>query len=299
MMRRALAAGTVALALATSAPAVQADAAPTAPVQCAIKDRSLVCGRSVETPGYSGSGASAQPPERPDRAGSGQPTAIWTTEPFYVQSRLAEVNFQGFDACLTPSGARGVRTRYTLLAPSGAVLETFVRCDGDEEEGSADPSQATPVESPVVPPAPPTREELIEAAPIPDPVINRNPSTRGLTGLASWFWASIGTTVDASVTLRGWTVTGTLGAGTLTWDTGDGGRYQTTTPGTADAPAVEHVYERKGTWPVSVNVAWSGSYTVSGYGTSYTVGGLTTEGTTSLDYEVVEVRSVLDDQGGA
>lgn len=297
MMRRALAAGAVALVLASGAPAVRANAAPAAPVQCAIKDRSLVCGRSVETPGSSSDAASAskQGGAAVEHSAGRQPTAIWTSEPFNPRNQIGDANFVGYDTCTTAGGASGMRRRYTLLSPAGAVLDSFVRCDGDPQLVAA---AATPA-APAVPPAPPTREELIEAAPIPDPVINRNPSTRGLTGLASWFWASIGTTVDASVTLRGWTVTGTLGAGTLTWDTGDGGRYQTATPGTAEAPAVEHVYERKGTWPVSVNVDWSGSYTVSGYGTSYTVGGLTTAGTSSLDYEVVEVRSVLDDQGGA
>lgn len=296
-MRRIIAAGAVALVLATSAPAIRADAAPAAPVQCAIKDRSLVCGRSVETPGSPSDAAPAGKQWGPpvEYTAGKHPTAIWTSEPFNARMQLGDGNFVGYDTCTTAGGASGMRRRYTLLSPAGAVLDSFVRCDGDPQLPAA---TATPAAS-AIPPAPPTREELIEAAPIPDPVINRNPSMRGLTGLASWFWASIGTKVDASVTLRGWTVTGTLGAGTLTWDTGDGGRYQTTTPGTADTPAVEHVYERKGTWPVSVNVAWSGSYTVSGYGTSYTVGGLTTAGTSSLAYEVVEVRSVLDDEGGA
>jgi hypothetical protein len=249
-------------------------AAPAEPTQCAVIDRSLICGYAVDRP-------RAQPVAR---QASGEPTAVWTRE--WV-NRRPEGDANVLDRCTTADGRPGTRYRDTLLSATGEVLNSVITCVGDGEPA---PTAAVP------PPAPPTREELIASAPIPRPVIGRNPTGRGLTGLESWFWASGGTTVEASVTLRGWTVTGTLGAGTLTWDTGDGGRYQTAEPGTAQAPAVAHMYERKGTWPVTVDVSWSGSYTISGFGTSFTVDGLTTTGTASVDYEVIEVRSVLDEQ---
>jgi hypothetical protein len=138
---------------------------------------------------------------------------------------------------------------------------------------------------------------LVAATPIPEPEINANPASRGLTGLDSWFWAANPGAVSASVSLRGWTVSGNLSIGSWVWETGDGGHYETDGPGSAKDPAVRHMYETKGVWPLSLEVSWSGSYTVSGYGVSFAVDGLSVEGSDSLDYQVIEVRGVIDDDG--
>jgi hypothetical protein len=42
-------------------------------------------------------------------------------------------------------------------------------------------------------------------------------------------------------------------------------------------------------------VSWSGSYTVSGYGVSFAVDGLSVAGSDTLEYQVIEVRGVIDD----
>jgi hypothetical protein len=79
------------------------------------------------------------------------------------------------------------------------------------------------------------------------------------------------------------------------YETGDGGHYETARPGTPEDPAVRHMYETKGVWPLSLEVSWSGSYTVSGYGVSFAVDGLSVAGSDTLEYQVIEVRGVIDD----
>lgn len=283
--RGATAAITLVAAIGASA-TIAATAARAAPVQCAVVNLRLTCSARAETPGGPAPApTNGRPAARP--ASGSEPTAIWTRESLNLRRDSGDADIP--DTCTTADGQPGTRYRDTLLSPSGAVLTTVVNCVGEPQPGTP---AAPPAPAP--PPPPPSREELITSTPIPEPVIQRNPSGRGLTGLGSRFWATVDTQVEASVTLRGWTVTGTLGAGALSWDTGDGGHYQTTSPGTAERPAVEHVYEDDGRWPVTVNMSWSGSYTISGYGTSYTVEGLTAAGTASADYEVIEVRGVLD-----
>jgi hypothetical protein len=179
--------------------------------------------------------------------------------------------------------------RHTLRSTAtGEVLRIAFGC-----VAAGDPAVAPAAPPP--PPPPPTFDELVAATPIPQPEISTNPASRGLTGLESWFWAANPGTVTASVTLRGWTVSGNLSIGSWVWETGDGGHYETDGPGTPEDPAVRHMYETKGVWPLSLEVSWSGSYTVSGYGASFTVDGLSVAGSDTLDYQVIEVRGVIDD----
>jgi hypothetical protein len=190
-------------------------------------------------------------------------------------------------ACTTADGQVGYPYSFQLVD----VATNEVLAVQDEVcAGAAGDAPAPPP-----PPAPPTMEQVLNAIDVPEPDIGRNPAGRGLTGLASWFWVEGATdTIAVEVTLDGWTVTGTLTADEWRWTLGDAG-YTTTGPGSEADPAVEHVFQRKGDVTVTVDIAWSGSYTVSGYGTSFTVPGLTTSSSSSLDYEVVEARAVVDE----
>lgn len=279
----------VVLVLAVGWTLVTVAPAGAAPVDkiCQIVERRLVCTTDAGDAGRSG--ATGPSTGAPSAVPAGSPTAVWTSELLYLPAGPPD-GATAAGPCTAPNGQPGMAYRHTLRSlETGEVLRITFGCVAPGEAGG-------PPAAPPSPPQPPTFEEIVAATPIPAPEIAANPSGRGLTGIDSWFWAADPGTVDASATLRGWTVSGSLSIGGWVWDTGDGGRYETDGPGTADAPAVEHTYEAKGTWPVSLEVRWSGSYTVSGYGTSFTVGGLSVEGSDSLDYEVIEVRGVVDDR---
>jgi hypothetical protein len=230
-------------------------------------------------------------PAGPTTPGSDVNSHEATPATYWSVTLLAEPSGAG-DAngpCTDANGEPGRTYLYILRdAATGVVMDRFTRCVA---LGAPEP----PVEE--APPAPPTQEELLDAAPIPQPAITMSPAGRGLTGLESWFWTSTPATVEASATVRGWTVTGSLTATAWVWHTGDGATYTSNAPGTAEQPAARHVYETKATQALELDVTWTGSYAVSGFGTTFTVGDLTTTGTATADYPVVEVRGVLDEPG--
>ena len=265
-------------------------AAHAAPIDkiCRIVQDRLVCTTDYldpgGTPAQGGNDGSARP------VATGSPTAVWTSNVLQLPLNTPEGAASGPIQCTTDGGAPGVYYVQTLRSiATGELLQSTIGCVGQ----GADP--ATTPTAPPPPPPPPTVEELVAATPIPKPEINANPSRRGLTGLESWFWAADPGTVTASVSLRGWTVSGRLSIGSWVWETGDGGHYETDGPGGPENPAVLHMYETKGMWTLSVEVSWSGSYTVSGYGASFTVDGLSVSGSDTMDYPVIEVRGVIDD----
>ena len=256
-----------------------AEAAPGDKVCWVVEGPALVCetddGGGTATPPTEGSG---------DGGNSSRPTAYWTITLVPEGAGNGDATGPCIDAT---NGQPGRTWLYTLRdAATGAILQTRTDCVANRDPESTLGAAATP---------PPTSAELLGAAPIPEPAILANPGGRGLTGLESRFWAADPGPVSVSVTIRGWNVTGTLTAQQWTWTTGDGSRYESSSAGSADQPAAKHTYETKDTWPITLEVSWSGSYTVSGFGTSYTVTGLATEGTSTLDYEVIEVRGVVDE----
>jgi hypothetical protein len=151
-----------------------------------------------------------------------------------------------------------------------------------------------------VPPPPPTPEEAWRAVPSPEPAISINPVELGATGIETWLWGATAESVSVSVTVRGYTVTGT--ATPTQWRWNMGGTAGTSNPapelragrpGSAADPAVRYTYETKGTYRLTHEVVWSGSFTVSGWG----LAGLTLDAgviivTSSRDYPVAEIRSV-------
>lgn len=254
-----------------------AGAAPEDGGGCAVVGWDLACGVEIDRP------PSPQDPGAGHGEGGGQgpdsPTAQW------VVTRLNETSTEGICMEEPRDQSRPMLAR-SLVSPTGEILQTSYSC-GEE-----------PGPEPAAPPAPPTQEELVASVPIPRLEIRRNPSARGLTGLESWFWAADPGAAETSVALDGWQVTGSLSPSRWVWEMGDGGRYETAGPGSAEDPAVVHTYESKGTWELSLRVEWSGTYTVSGYGTTYTVADLSTEDTADVAYQVIEVRGVLDEPSG-
>ena len=280
-MRRAHTWGVVAVALGLLAATPVAAQARPGKADCDLRPWLQECEIEVIDPGA----PPVEPEESPGPALSGRQAP----SPTFWRARSILSSPEGI--CRTADGGAGTPYVHELIdRATGAVLETRpgIVCVPVDQDPAAPAAPAAP--------APPTEQEILEVTPIEPVVIRVNPAGRGLTGLASWFWLDDPGVVQTSVDLDGWHVEGTARVDRWVWRVGDA-TYTTTRPGTEAEPAVEHTFERLGTVEVSVERAWTGSYTVSGYGTSYTVDGLATDDASSVDYEVVEVRGVLDEDG--
>ncbi len=158
-----------------------------------------------------------------------------------------------------------------------------------------DITSPTPPPPPVLP-QPPTIGEIWNAAALPAPQIGISPTTEGVTGLETWMWAADPrTTVAVSVTLNGFTVTGTAQLTGYHFDFGEGAPASSTTGGSADRPAVRHTYETKGQYTIRVATMWRGQFVMTGPGitTPLPVDLRTAQLTNTRAYRVVEIRSVL------
>ena len=149
---------------------------------------------------------------------------------------------------------------------------------------------------PPVLPQPPTIGEIWNAAALPAPQIGISPTTEGVTGLETWMWAADPrTSVAVSVTLNGFTVTGTAQLVGYHFDFGEGAAASSTTGGNAEQPAVRHTYETKGQYTIRVATMWRGQFVMTGPGitTPLPVDLRTAQLTNTRAYPVVEIRSVL------
>lgn len=150
---------------------------------------------------------------------------------------------------------------------------------------------------------PPTRGEIesaLESAPWPESRTGVDPTVEGLTGLETWLWSQ---TVDAqpiSVTVGNATVIGTAAPSQYRWAMGDGATATSSTPGSQQSPATRYVYETKGVYTIVLEIAWQADVeiiTMLPDGTELRfrqdppLAPVTVAG--SLDYRVVEVRSIL------
>lgn len=192
-------------------------------------------------------------------------------------------NGPGTGQSLGPPGAAGFPDLWELVGPSQAVVATRDVCPG-----TAAPAVAAP-------PPPPTPAEVWAATPLPGPHFHFNPSTLGLTQLPTWFWLTgVGGGVDASVAIRGYTVTTTAHPAAYYWTFGDGGSSIGAAPGSEEAPSAVHNYVTKGSYQVAVTVGWVGQFTFAGNGVPpETVQLGTVDGPTSVaSYGVQEIRSV-------
>jgi hypothetical protein len=189
---------------------------------------------------------------------------------------------------LGPPGTAGIPDLYELVGPNGQVLATKDVCPQ-----TATPAAAPPPPPP--PPPPPSPAEVLNAIPFPTPTFGFDPSTLGVTQLATWFWlGGVGGEITLTVTIRGYTVVTTADPVDYYWYFGDGGSEMGTSAGSVAAPSVTHTYTTKGDYTVHVIVGWSGEYTFAGYGVGpETVPLGTVDGPAAqAAYGVQEIRSV-------
>lgn len=149
------------------------------------------------------------------------------------------------------------------------------------------------VRSQALPPVPPPPSAVWDQVPLPAPEVRVNPGGGGLTGLETYFWYDQPATASLTLNLDGFAVTLDARAVRFRWRTGDGAEFTSTTAGTAAEPAARHVYEGKGSYTVSVDVVWSGTYTFAGPGfapITVPLGERTFSGQAA--YQVAEIRGV-------
>jgi hypothetical protein len=145
-------------------------------------------------------------------------------------------------------------------------------------------------------PDPPTIGEIWDAVALSPPQIGVSPGDEGVTGLETRLWAANPRTdVGVSVTLDGFTVTGTAHLVGYRFDFGDGDATTTSTAGSAAVPAARHVYETKGAYALRIAALWRGQFEMTGPGiaTPVPVDLRTAQLTTTRNYRVAEIRSVL------
>ena len=155
-----------------------------------------------------------------------------------------------------------------------------------------DPS-AAPGSPPVVA-MPPTIGEIWAHAALPTPTLGLSPIAAGVTGLPTWVWGASPLTVAIDATINGYTVTGTATLVSWRFDTGDGAMLDATAGGDADHPAVQHVYERDGSYALSITTTWDATVTISGpdfANHSTPIGHALVRAT--HDYPVEQVRAIL------
>lgn len=101
------------------------------------------------------------------------------------------------------------------------------------------------------------------------PELTLVPSTRGVTGLRSYFWLSeVPATVSATASAGGMSVTAEAYPVTYTWSFGDGATVTTYGPGrpwSKNHPgSIGHMYETKGRYEISVEVLYEARFSVNG-----------------------------------
>jgi PKD domain-containing protein len=171
----------------------------------------------------------------------------WAPSRFYWRS----VELNGSQWCTGPDG-RQLFLRLIDRATNQVIDERF-RCPDPTVRGSED-----------LPPVPPPPTAVWEQVPLPMPEVKVNPGVAGLTGLETYFWYDQPTTANLQLNLDGFTVTVDARVIRLRWRTGDGTELTSTVPGTPSRPAAQHVYEAKGSYTVTLDVTWSGTYSFAG-----------------------------------
>jgi PKD domain len=196
-------------------------------------------------------------------------------------------NDWGYVTCPNPTGPN-MPDALQEYGPNGKPIGTpVVVCPGQ------------PVPKPgVPPPPPPTPGQVWAQTPLPAPAFSINPSTVGITQLASWFWATVTPgSIIVPATINGYSVTTRATAVAFQWYFGDGSTAISTVSGSESSPSVTHTYHHKGTYTVSLSIDYSGTYSYSGPdGTGTENLGNYLQPGTSTPYVVQEVRSVLTPQ---
>jgi hypothetical protein len=244
-----------------------------------VKGQTIVVGTQVNVPG-------SDTPIDVDGDGHTQPPLIWTTiapEPSGPGdiSQLCILN-----PGQTPSEFGATFRQIAVDPQTGRVVIDRLLCI-PLVDGHAPP--------PPPPPVLPTLEEVWKSAQLPTPVIGISPAKRGITGLDTHIWTETGNTVTISVSLDGYSVTGTATVVGYAVQVDDDAATKTDKAGRPDDPIAHHLFETKGDHKVSVGVIWHGVATFDGPDLEHpiTVGIGDATITATLTYPVKEVRSVL------
>lgn len=271
MMRRGLAcAGFAFVAAIVGAPAANGDAAGSG----TIGPGGLTVGLQVQLPG--------QAPVDPSDPSAPSPFRTIATPASDPTSPLA-----GLCSPPPPAFWGWIWTVTTIDNATGAVVASVVVC-----VALPDPS-AGPGPAPVVA-DPPTIGEIWARVALPAPTLGLSPVSAGVTGLATWIWGTSPSSVAVDATINGYTVTGVATLVGWQFDPGDGDIVDALASGDADQPALQHVYERTGRYPLSVTTIWAATVTMTGPGFANRP---TPIGQARLrathDYPVEQVRAVL------
>jgi hypothetical protein len=237
------------------------------------------CGGATSVQGLEVRCSSATPGSAPAPPGDATPSGLaggWTVDRHLFPAPIGQVN-----ACNMADGSPGLTWEEIVRDATGAIVTQSYYCV--PVDAAAGPAAA---------PQPPTLDEIISLVPWPTPTTGTDPRIEGVTGLETRFWYSGQRSVSVSATLNGWSVTGGATAVGFRWRTGDV-TLTANQGGSAKSPAALHTYETKGNYTLDLAVTWSGSFTVSGPGGTFTqsLPSIVIDG--SQPYLVVEVRSVL------
>ena len=109
-------------------------------------------------------------------------------------------------------------------------------------------------------------DEAVARAERPD--LRIAPGRVGLTGLDSFFWVDEPRTLQVSASVPGLSVIAEARPAQYVWDFGDGLRKTTSSPGRpwtrAHDGTIAHLYERRGSYEVRVEVIWEARWRVGG-----------------------------------
>jgi hypothetical protein len=224
---------------------------------------------TVSPPGPTGNGT---PPSTSSYAYQSLNTPCSLTGP----GTGAVLGTSGFD----PNGTVGTVNAVLLTTGGQSSLVNYV-C-------------VVPGQPPPLPPPPPTPAEIWGKVPLSTASIGANPDAEGLTGLETllWYEGAAGG-VQLNLSIRGYSVAVRARPVLFTWNTGDGTVSSVRSPGSAASPALNHIYETRGDFTVSLVTTWEGSYSFSGFDVSSggSLGAVTVS--RSRPYHVIEARSVL------
>jgi hypothetical protein len=246
----------------------------------------------VSVAGAAGSGHDVYPADDPS-----------APRPVFLRAIPAEVGDPGAgglsNLCFTPRGPTG--PKYALGNGWVFNIELFATADGRYLATIGAVCQpldpAAPSEAPPAPPVvqPPTIGEIWRSVGLPVPAIGVSPAARGITGLPTWVWTKGSAPVTVSVSLSGYTITGTarvVGYGAFA---GEGGWVRSRVAGGPGDPASEHTYEKTGTYRLGVATLWSADAVITGFSltTPVTIDLGTAVVTNGRDYPVIQIRSRL------
>lgn len=207
-----------------------------------------------------------------------------------AQGMSTEYWTEGKGPCLVEEGSGEAGVLYSLMrhdARTGTRTLLQREC--------RDPA-VTP-DAPAPPPRTPTVGEISDLvrAEVAPPAVGVSPDPEGITGMPTRFWDEGPRQARVALALRGYAVTATLEPTAYCWDPGDpaAGRLCAPYPGSEDDWAADWVYETKGTYQITAETIWNGTWTFSGHGAS--AGGelATIHTTRTRAYPVAEVRSRL------